>query len=119
MTHDTKIKHMKSRIYAIFIGMLLAVTVTSSFAANIDDKRPKKDRVERRSDANARHARLEQIKSRVDEIKRMDKSTLTKAEKKALKGELKDLKKEARATKGVYLSVGAIIIIILLLILIL
>lgn len=59
-----------------------------------------------------------QIKTRLLEIKNMDKSTLTKEEKKELKKEVKDLKKKA-AVNGIYLSVGAIIIIILLLILIL
>jgi len=110
---------MKSRIYAFFVGILLTITVTSSFATSIEDKRPRKDRIERRNDANSKQVRIEQIKLRVDEIKKLDKSTLTKAERKDLKKELKDLRKEARATKGVYLSVGAIIIIILLLILIL
>lgn len=65
--------------------------------------------------------RISQIESRVQEIKAMDKSHLTSAERKALRSELKDLKKEARAftSGGVYLSVGAIIIIILVLLLIL
>ena len=65
-------------------------------------------------------ARIEAIEKRVMEIKAMDRSSLTKAERKALKNELKDMKKEAKAIRGgVYLSVGAIIIIILLLILLL
>ena len=65
-------------------------------------------------------ARLEAIKNRAEEIKAMDKSNLTKAERKALRQELKGMKKEAKAIQGgVYLSVGAIIIIILLLILLL
>lgn len=65
-------------------------------------------------------ARLEAIKNRAEEIKAMDKSNLTKAERKALRQELKGMKKEAKAIRGgVYLSVGAIIIIILLLILLL
>lgn len=64
--------------------------------------------------------RLEEIESRVKEIKAMDKSTLTKADRKALKKELREMRKEAKVISGgVYLSVGAIIIIILLLILIL
>jgi len=65
--------------------------------------------------------RISQIVSRVQEIKSMDKSHLTSAERKGLRNELLDLKKEARAATsgGVYLSVGAIIIIILILILIL
>ena len=64
--------------------------------------------------------RLDEIIARVNEIKDMDKSNLSRAEKKELKTELKSMKTEARAMGGgIYLSVGAIIIIILLLILIL
>jgi ribosomal protein L20A (L18A) len=48
----------------------------------------------------------------------MDKSSLSRADKKELRKEVKSLKKEA-ATQGIYLSIGAIIIIILLLILLL
>jgi hypothetical protein len=59
-----------------------------------------------------------QIKTRLMEIKTMDKSDLTRAEKNELKKEVKELRKQAK-TNGIYLSVGAIIIIILLLILIL
>lgn len=65
--------------------------------------------------------RLEMIKSRVEEIKAMDKSHLTRQERKELRKELKEMKEQARVLTGggVYLSVGAIIIIILVLILIL
>jgi hypothetical protein len=49
----------------------------------------------------------------------MDKSSLTKEEKKSLRTELRAMKKESRAVTGVYISVGALIIIILLLIIIL
>ncbi|MEO8934130.1 MAG: hypothetical protein ABI295_07460 [Xanthomarina sp.] len=59
-----------------------------------------------------------QIKTRLMEIRSMDMSKLTKAEKKELKKEVKDLRSQARS-QGIYLSIGAIIIIILLLILIL
>lgn len=65
-------------------------------------------------------AQLERITNRVEEIKAMDKSDLSRAERKELRKELKEMKQQARAMGGgVYLSVGAIIIIILLLILIL
>jgi hypothetical protein len=58
--------------------------------------------------------------SRVNEIKEMDRSNLSSAEKKDLRKELRSLKHELKKSgKGVYLSIGAIIIIILLLILIL
>jgi 4-alpha-glucanotransferase len=70
---------------------------------------------------NANHD--QQLMNRLREIKDMDKSSLTSLEKKALRKELKAMKKEARADRnrsgGIYLSVGASIIIILLLILLL
>lgn len=57
---------------------------------------------------------------RVEEIKKMDKSALTKAEKKDLRNELRETKKEiTRNNGGVYLSVGALILVIVLLILLL
>jgi len=60
------------------------------------------------------------IVKRVTEIDNMDKTNLSPSEKRALRNELKDLKKQADGLdKRVYLSIGAIIIIILLLILIL
>jgi uncharacterized membrane protein len=67
------------------------------------------------------NARIEEMKKRVAEIKTIRKGSLSKEERKALRQELKEMNSEAKAIqgRGVYLSVGAIIIIILLLILIL
>lgn len=55
---------------------------------------------------------------RIEEIKAMDFKTLSKEQKKALKHELREMKKNKVVT-GVYLSAGAIIIILILLILLL
>jgi hypothetical protein len=72
------------------------------------------------SDSTADVAALNTIVTRVNEIQNMDKTNLSTDERKALKKELKQMKQKADGLgKGVYLSVGAIIIIILLLILIL
>lgn len=58
--------------------------------------------------------------TRLSEIQSMDKSSLTKQEKRSLKSELKDMKKAADGLDSkVYISIGGIIIAILLLILIL
>ncbi|MDE3183247.1 MAG: hypothetical protein KGM16_07505 [Bacteroidota bacterium] len=65
-----------------------------------------------------KEVRAQQIENRLIEIRDMDKTNLSKVEKKDLRKEVKGLKKEAR-NSGIYLSVGAIIIIILLLILLL
>ena len=57
---------------------------------------------------------------RLEEIKKMDKSSLNSAEKKSLRKEVRTIKSSLKASgNGVYFSVGAIIIIILLLILLL
>ncbi|HLZ89834.1 MAG TPA: hypothetical protein VKQ52_21420 [Puia sp.] len=65
-----------------------------------------------------KQALVQQMKDRVEYIKSMDKSALSKDERKALRTELKGMKKEGRVITGVYISVGALIIIILLLIII-
>jgi hypothetical protein len=58
------------------------------------------------------------LQNRLEEIKAIDKSTLSKHEKKALRGEVRAIKKEMKVISGgVYLSVGAILLIALLLIL--
>jgi hypothetical protein len=60
------------------------------------------------------------ITKRIDEIKSIDKSQLSLKERKNLRNELIEMKKELKATNGgIYLSVGAIIIILLILILLL
>ena len=57
---------------------------------------------------------------RLEDIKAADKSVMTSMEKKALRKEVKQIKKEMVVNNGgIYLSVGAIIIVILLLILLL
>lgn len=105
---------MKSKFLLICLSLLLTTGVTGSYAAEASTG-PKTEMA-----TPANKARLDEIKTRVDAIKAMDKSHMSKTEKKALRKELRDMKQEARGISGgVYLSVGAIIIIILLLILIL
>jgi len=58
--------------------------------------------------------------NRLEEIKALDKSSMTRVEKKELRKEVREIKANLKSSNnGVYLSVGAIIIIILLLILLL
>lgn len=62
--------------------------------------------------------RLDEINSRVDQIKAMDFADMTKTERSDIKSELKEMRVEAKALgNGVYISVGAIVIILLILIL--
>lgn len=65
-------------------------------------------------------AEVKVLLNRLEEIKKTDKSKLNSTEKKELRKEVRAIKKSLKASgNGVYLSVGAIIIIVLLLILLL
>ena len=63
---------------------------------------------------------VDALLNRLNEIKLMDKSTLSRAEKKALRNEVSSTKAVLREnSSGVYLSGGALILIIILLIVLL
>ncbi len=65
-------------------------------------------------------AEVKIMMNRLEEIKALDKSSMTRVEKKELRKEVREIKTTlAASNNGVYLSVGAIIIIVLLLILLL
>ena len=58
--------------------------------------------------------------TRLEEIKKMDRSSMSHLEKKALRKEVRAINTTLRSTNnGVYLSVGSIIIVVLLLIILL
>jgi hypothetical protein len=60
------------------------------------------------------------LRSRLDEIKKMDKSGMSAAEKKQLRKEARAVKSELRSVGGgVYVSAGALIVLLIVLLLIL
>ncbi|TVQ86243.1 MAG: hypothetical protein EA393_12460 [Bacteroidetes bacterium] len=59
------------------------------------------------------------LMDRLNEINEMDKSAMSSSEKNDLRKEVRAIQKEQRPTGGVYISVGAAILIVLLLILLL
>jgi len=65
--------------------------------------------------------KIGELSTRIHQIKAMDKTALSSAEKKDLRKEMRSARNEAKklGNGGIYLSIGALIIIILLLILIL
>lgn len=104
---------MKKLIYSLALILSLGMCFNSVSAAEAVAKDPIELTAQQQ-------AQLQRITTRVEEIREMDKSDLSRVEKRALRKELKEMKSQAKALSGgVYLSVGAIIIIILLLILIL
>jgi hypothetical protein len=102
---------MKKLLYSLALFFTLT-TSTVSYATAAE--KPKTELTAEQK------AELEYITKRVEEIRSMDKSALSKAERKALKKEVKELKRRSDfLSQNVTLSLGAIIIILLLLIIIL
>jgi len=108
---------MKKKIYLLSTAILLTYSASNLRAATVVSEPVAK---EIKLTDTQKEIKLQAIKNRVEEIKAMDKSQLSKGQKQELKSELKSMKAQARGLGGgIYLSLGAIIIIILLLILIL
>lgn len=104
---------MKKLIYACTLAIALIFSLSPVMASDKKANKPSELTAEQK-------VKLDKIVNRVEEIRSMDKSDLTKEERKELRAELKELKEQARAiSNGIYLSFAAIIVIILLLILIL
>lgn len=104
---------IKKIIPAILIGMIMISAdpvMASVTAVPVSTSNP----------VTGEDPRTTQLMQRLKEIKEIDRSTLTRADRKELRSEVKDIRKEMKKISGgVYLSVGAIIIVILLLILLL
>lgn len=94
----------------LFVLMLISVTGYAFPIVN--------DSVANKNYTAMSNERGEFLIHRLKEIKSMDKSDLSRTEKRELRKEVKSIKAELTAAgKGIYLSIGAIIIVILLLIL--
>jgi hypothetical protein len=103
---------MKKQIF-ILLSLVLSVFSVSKIQAS-----PPKEKGVILSIAQKEEEKL--MVSRLYEIHQMDKSQLSSTDRKLLRKEVKSIKSKMSEMKGgVYLSVGAVIIIILLLILIL
>lgn len=87
----------------IFLSLSVGFPVTAAPTAAITEK-PAPERID-------------QLTRRLEEIRSMDMENLSRTEKRVLRKEVKEIKKEMQLSGGVYISVGALLIIILLLIL--
>jgi len=101
-------------VMAIFLsltfypGMANAATTKTTAPTSLVDKNP------------AASAEAKALMKRIDEIDRLDKSKLNSTEKKALRKEVRSIKKRLDAMGGyVYVSAGAVILIVILIIILL
>lgn len=90
--------------------MILLFTVTPLVSIHATETDPPKTVTELPADVRV-------MINRIEEIKEMDKSEMSRAEKRALRKEARALKAEVRSTgNGLYISAGAVIVILLLII---
>ncbi len=103
---------MKNLLMSIATFLLLVTMMPAKVSAS--------DSINLLNGTPVESAETQAVNKRILEIKTMDKSNLSRAEKKDLRTELKAIKASAAGNNnGIYLSLGAIIIVILLLILLL
>ncbi len=102
----------KLSIYLTF-GIILLMFVPSPMkASSISDP------ITEESKEKLTHEEMQAMVVRLNEIKDMDKSSLTREERKELRKEVRAMKKDIRDSGGggLYISSGAIIVILLLII---
>ncbi len=99
------------RILKSFLLMVLMAFASPSFAT-ISEPAPVTEETPEQ--------KLGRLNHRLEEIKAMDRSKMSRAERKALKREVREIRDEVKQLSGgVYISIGAILVIILLLIILL
>ena len=107
------------KLFAILL-LFASLTPVMTSGKSLEEKETESETEVTVISSETRDAEISAMLNRLDEIKAMDMSALSVSEKRELREEVRDIKKAAReSNKGIYLSVGAIIIIVLLLILLL
>ena len=102
----------KLSLYAMILLVSLSSFSSPIIAAEKNSKTP--------TETKAVQAEVAKLVTRLETIRTMDKSTLDRSEKRVLRKEVRAIKSELKDKRhGVYVSVGAFIIIILLLVILL
>jgi hypothetical protein len=100
--------------------LLATLFLISTVGINLSAFAAKSDPVKKTEISVKDEERAKVLNERLTEINEMDKSALSPVERRELRKEVKAIKEElAQLSGGVYLSIGAIIVVLLLLILLL
>lgn len=100
--------------------MLFSLSATITFANKAEsNSKPEKSAVPARTENKMSDKEIDRITTRVKEIRKMDKSDLTNEEKRELRSELKEMKKEVKSAGGTIYISGATVILIIILVLLL
>ena len=107
------------KINFLVLLMIFSMSATTAFAFTSNPESTTENLIApSKTEKNLSEEEVNRLINRVEEIRNMDKSNLTSIEKRELRKELKEIKKNVRENGGyVYIGAGSLIIIILLLIL--
>ncbi|MBK8568179.1 MAG: hypothetical protein IPN76_33960 [Saprospiraceae bacterium] len=106
---------MKNLIFCVMTTSLLLLAVPAQLKAVTSDENPVA------ADSAANVALVNTLTIRLDEIASIDRAKLRPTERRELRKEVRSINKQLKAANsgGVYISVGALLIVIILLILLL
>ena len=109
---------MKKTFSALFLVLLMALTTPVYSTTSVSEATLDKTTTAIADKKAVDKKQIEALIVRLNEIKTMDKSELNRAEKKALRVEVRSIKTQvATISGGIYISATAIIVILLLLLL--
>lgn len=105
------------------LAMLFAINTTLLIAENNDEAALTDSSVTETemvvAEQSDETAYASELSTRLNEINEMDRSAMSSSERKDLRKEAREIEREQKNSGGIYVSVGAAILIVLLLILIL
>jgi hypothetical protein len=117
LTFNLKFNEMK-RIIMCLMAVILTLTIVPSRSFAASGEEPTAIVTTKPMETSKESAEAKALLIRLDEIKTMDKSKLDAKDKKALRKEVRSIKRELKdISGGVYISAGALIVILILLIL--
>lgn len=111
---------MKKKLLMVYM-MILSLGISTAFAAETGKKDRKDDPAKSENTENKlSEEEISRLTKRVEEIRDMDKSNLTIAEKREMKKELKGIKETVKKDGGyIYIGAGTLLVILLIVILLL
>ena len=111
---------MKKTIFFALL-MIMSMSASTVFAGNLNPKNSVENpAIPAKTDTKLTEEQVAKLKDRVEEIRDMDKSDMSAAEKLALRKEVKEIKQTVKKDGGyIYIGGGTLILIIILLIILL
>jgi len=110
---------MKKTIYFLILTIFTLSSTMAFASASDSNSEAAKSAVPVKTENKLSDEEIDTMTKRIEEIRKMDKSELTGAEKSALKSELKEMKENVKKAGGTIYIGGATLVLIIILVLLL